>query len=45
MVDIELNEHCKGTRFKSKILDIKYYDKDISDILSYSICDWIFQWA
>lgn len=34
MADIELKcEHCKGTRFKSEILEVKYHNKNISDIL------------
>lgn len=40
MADIELEcEHCKGTRFKSEILEVKYYDKNISDILHLTIDD------
>ncbi|MDO4225208.1 MAG: excinuclease ABC subunit UvrA [Bergeyella zoohelcum] len=38
MADIELEcEHCNGTRFKSEVLDIKYHDKNISDILHLTI--------
>src|SRR5690606_17787549 len=34
MADIELEcQTCKGTRFKSEILEVKYDDKNISDIL------------
>lgn len=38
MADIHLTcESCKGKRFKNEILDIKYKDKDISDILAMTI--------
>lgn len=38
MADIELEcEHCNGTRFKPEILDIKYHEKNISDILHFTI--------
>lgn len=38
MADIELEcEHCNGTRFKSEILDIKYHEKSISDILHFTV--------
>jgi len=38
MADIELKcEHCNGTRFKSEILDIKFHDKNISEILHLTI--------
>ncbi len=34
MADIELEcEHCHGTRFKDEILEVKYDEKNISDIL------------
>ncbi|MDO4763367.1 MAG: excinuclease ABC subunit UvrA [Flavobacteriaceae bacterium] len=40
MADIELEcEHCKGNRFKPEILDIRYHDKNISDILHLTIDD------
>lgn len=40
MADIELEcEHCKGTRFKPEILDVKYQEKNISDILHLTIDD------
>ncbi|MDO5615081.1 MAG: excinuclease ABC subunit UvrA [Cruoricaptor ignavus] len=38
MADIELEcEHCKGTRFKSEILDVKFDGKNISDILHLTV--------
>ncbi len=38
MADIELEcETCKGTRFKSEILEVKYDDKNISDILQMTV--------
>jgi excinuclease ABC subunit A len=40
MADIYLTcEHCKGKRFKSEILEIKYREKDISDVLEMTIDD------
>lgn len=38
MADIHLTcESCKGKRFKNEILDIKYHDKDIADVLDMTI--------
>ncbi len=38
MADIELEcETCKGTRFKNEILDIKFDEKNISDILRMTV--------
>jgi excinuclease ABC subunit A len=38
MADITLVcENCKGKRFKEEILDVKYRDKNISDILDLSV--------
>ncbi|MCH7409736.1 excinuclease ABC subunit UvrA [Belliella sp. DSM 111904] len=38
MADIHLTcESCKGKRFKAEILDAKYKDKDISDVLDLTI--------
>ncbi|MEC5395021.1 excinuclease ABC subunit UvrA [Bergeyella sp. RCAD1439] len=38
MADIELEcESCKGTRFKSEILEVKFDDKTISDILHLTV--------
>ncbi len=38
MADIHLTcEACKGKRFKNEILDVKYKDKDISDILAMTV--------
>jgi excinuclease ABC subunit A len=38
MADIYLTcENCNGKRFKEEVLDIKYREKDISDILSMTI--------
>lgn len=38
MADIELEcEHCKGARFKDEILEIKYDEKNISDILHLTV--------
>lgn len=38
MADIELEcESCKGTRFKNEILDVKFDDKNISDILHMTV--------
>jgi len=38
MADIFLTcESCKGKRFKNEILDVKYQDKDISDVLDLTI--------
>lgn len=38
MADIHLTcESCKGKRFKNEILEVKYQDKDISDILDMTI--------
>lgn len=40
MADIELEcEHCKGTRFKEEILEIKYDEKNISDVLHMTVDD------
>lgn len=38
MADIHLTcEACKGKRFKNEILDVKYKDKDISEVLGMTI--------
>ena len=38
MADIELEcEHCHGTRFKDEILEVKYDEKNISDILHMTV--------
>ena len=38
MADIELEcEHCHGSRFKDEILEIKYDEKNISDILHMTV--------
>lgn len=38
MADIELEcEHCKGTRFKDEILEVKYDEKNISDVLHMTV--------
>ncbi|MDN3204073.1 excinuclease ABC subunit UvrA [Algoriphagus sediminis] len=38
MADIHLTcESCKGKRFKNEILDVKYKDKDISEILDLTV--------
>jgi len=38
MADIHLTcESCKGKRFKNEILDVKYKDKDISEVLHMTI--------
>ena len=38
MADIHLTcESCKGKRFKNEILDVKYKEKDISDVLNMTI--------
>lgn len=38
MADIHLTcESCKGKRFKNEILDVKYKDKDISEVLDLTI--------
>ncbi len=38
MADIKLVcESCKGKRFKSEVMDVKYHDKSISDILDMTI--------
>lgn len=38
MADIELEcEHCKGTRFKSEILEVRFDEKSISDILHMTV--------
>ncbi len=38
MADIELEcETCKGTRFKTEILEVKFDDKNISDILHMTV--------
>lgn len=38
MADIHLTcESCKGKRFKNEILDVKYKDKDISEVLAMTI--------
>ncbi|SFB72980.1 excinuclease ABC subunit A [Flexibacter flexilis DSM 6793] len=40
MADIKLKcESCHGKRFKQEILDVKYKDKDISDVLEMTIED------
>jgi excinuclease ABC subunit A len=40
MADIELEcEVCKGTRFKSEILEVRYDEKNISDILHMTVDD------
>ena len=40
MADIELVcEHCKGSRFKSEVLEVKYHEKNISDILHLTVDD------
>jgi excinuclease ABC subunit A len=40
MADIYLTcENCKGQRFKSEILEVKYNDKSISDILDMTVDD------
>lgn len=38
MADIHLTcEECKGARFKEEILDVKYHDEHISDVLNLSV--------
>lgn len=38
MADVTLEcETCKGTRFKEAILDIKFHDKTISDVLHFTV--------
>ena len=38
MADVHLEcEHCKGKRFKKEILEIKFVDKNIADILELSV--------
>jgi excinuclease ABC subunit A len=38
MADVELTcENCKGMRFKKDILDVKYYEKNIYDMLEMTI--------
>ena len=38
MADIHLQcEECKGARFKEEILDVKYNDKNIADVLNMSV--------
>ena len=38
MADVELTcESCKGMRFKKDILDVKYYEKNIYDMLEMTI--------
>ncbi len=38
MADIEMTcEDCKGQRFSKEVLNVKYYDKNISDILEMTI--------
>ena len=38
LADIELEcEHCHGTRFKDEILEVKYDEKNISDILHMTV--------
>lgn len=40
MADIELEcEECKGTRFKPEILEVKFDEKNISDILKMTVDD------
>lgn len=40
MADVQLEcEVCKGLRFKKEILDVKFYDQSITDILSMTIDD------
>ncbi len=40
MADIELPcESCSGKRFKSEVLDVKYEEKSISDILELTVSD------
>ncbi|MGR3810109.1 excinuclease ABC subunit UvrA [Jiulongibacter sp. NS-SX5] len=38
MADVKLTcESCKGKRFKQEVLEVKYHEKDISDILDMTI--------
>ena len=38
LADVELTcEECRGTRFKSEILDVKYKGKNIADVLNMTI--------
>jgi excinuclease ABC subunit A len=38
MADVYLTcEHCHGTRFKEEILDVKYADKNVNDLLEMSV--------
>lgn len=38
MADVKLTcESCKGKRFKQEILEVKYHEKDISDILDMTV--------
>ena len=40
MADVQLEcDVCKGLRFKKEILDVKFYDQSITDILSMTIDD------
>jgi excinuclease ABC subunit A len=38
LADVELVcEECKGTRFKSSVLDVRYHSKNINDVLSMTV--------
>jgi len=38
MADVYLTcEHCHGTRFKEEILDVKFHDKNVNDLLEMSV--------
>ena len=38
MADVHLLcEHCKGQRYKEEILEVKFHDKNVADILSLTI--------
>lgn len=40
MADVVLQcEHCKGSRFSDDVLEVKYHDKSISDLLELSISE------
>ena len=38
MADVKLNcESCNGKRFKKEVLEVKFHEKDISDILDLTV--------
>ena len=46
MADVHLTcDECNGNRFKDEVLEVKFKNKNISEVLQMTVEeDWLFQW-